>query len=107
MQFPLLEEVCADSAYLTGEIVDQVFNLGALPFIDLKSNTTGGNGGWFAKMVDKAKGDPEWFMKHYHQRSNAETVFSMVKATTGEPVWSKTPLAMKNEVFCKFIAHNL
>jgi transposase len=47
-------------------------------------------GGWFAGMINKYKDNPEEFMKHYHQRSNAETTFSMVKATTGEPVWAKT-----------------
>ncbi len=47
------------------------------------------------------------FLRHYHRRSNIETTFSMVKAKFGDAVRSKTDVAMKNEVLCKFLAHNL
>src|SRR5207244_3771318 len=96
--FPLVKEVCADSAYLSGDIVDQVFGLGARPYIMPKSDTTGGIGGLFKTMVDGWFENRDDFPKHYHQRSNAETVFSMVKAKFGEPVRSKSPVAMVNEV---------
>jgi integrase len=33
------------------------------------------------------------FMQHYHKRSNAETVFSMIKAKFGASVKAKTPTA--------------
>jgi hypothetical protein len=49
----------------------------------------------------------EEFDRHYHQRSNAESVFSMVKAKFRDHVRSKTDVAMKNEVLCKIIAHNI
>ena len=49
----------------------------------------------------------EDFEKHYHQRSNAESVFSMVKAKFRDNVRSKTDVAMKNEVLCKLICHNI
>jgi hypothetical protein len=42
-----------------------------------------------------------------HQRSNVESTFSMVKAKFRDYVRSKIDTAMKNEVLCKFIAHNL
>src|SRR5207248_4214083 len=47
------------------------------------------------------------FLKHYHQRSNAESTFSMVKAKFRDHVRSKTDTAMKNEVLCKFLCHNI
>ncbi len=47
------------------------------------------------------------FLKHYHQRSNAESAFSMVKAKFDDHVRSKTDVAMKNEVLCKFLSHNI
>ena len=47
------------------------------------------------------------FGKHYHQRSNAESCFSMVKAKFRDNVRSTSDIAMKNEVLCKFLAHNL
>lgn len=47
------------------------------------------------------------FMGRYHQRSNAESAFSMVKAKFRDHVRSKTDVAMKNEVLCKFLCHNI
>ena len=49
----------------------------------------------------------EEFMDHYHQRSNVESTFSMVKAKFGHAVRSKTDVAMANEALCKFICHNI
>jgi hypothetical protein len=49
----------------------------------------------------------EEFVKHYHQRSNVESTFSMVKAKFRDDVRSKTDTAMKNEVLCKFLCHNI
>src|SRR5580658_4375091 len=47
------------------------------------------------------------FLEHYHRRSNVESVFSMVKAKFRDAVRSKTDTAMKNEVLCKLICHNI
>src|SRR5437016_7577897 len=47
------------------------------------------------------------FLKHYHKRSNVESTFSMVKAKFRDHVRSKTDDAMKNEVLCKLLCHNL
>ena len=46
-------------------------------------------------------------MKHYHQRSNIESVFSMLKAKFRDHVRSRTDVAMRNEVLCKFLCHNV
>jgi hypothetical protein len=43
----------------------------------------------------------------YHQRSNVEAIFSMVKAKFREHVRSKTDVAMKNEVLFKLLWHNI
>ena len=47
------------------------------------------------------------FLAHYHQRSNVESTFSMIKRKFGDSLFSKTETAMKNEVFCKVLCHNL
>ncbi len=47
------------------------------------------------------------FYEHYHQRSNVESVFSMIKAKFGDVVRSKTETAMLNEVLCKIVCHNI
>ena len=49
----------------------------------------------------------EEFPLHYHQRSNVETTFSMVKAKFGTKVRSKTETAQVNEILCKLLCHNL
>src|SRR5438067_9531997 len=49
----------------------------------------------------------EEFLKHYHQRSNAESTWSMLKAKFRDCVRSKTDVAMKNEVLCKILCHNI
>ena len=47
------------------------------------------------------------FFAHYHQRSNVESTFSMVKRKFGKYLRSRTDTAMKNEALCKFLCHNL
>jgi transposase len=49
----------------------------------------------------------EEFLKHYHQRSNIESTFSMVKAKFRDHVRGRTDVAMRNEVLCKFLCHNI
>lgn len=46
-------------------------------------------------------------MKKYHKRSNVESTFSAIKRKFGDSVLSKTDTAMKNEVLCKILCHNL
>ena len=47
------------------------------------------------------------FLTHYHQRSNVESTFSMMKRKFGYSLRSKTDTAMRNEVLAKIVAHNL
>ena len=43
----------------------------------------------------------------YHQRSNVESVFSMVKRKFGDGLRSKTLTALNNEALAKLLCHNL
>ena len=47
------------------------------------------------------------FLTHYHQRSNVETTFSMVKAKFGGRLRSKGDKAQENEALCKILCHNI
>ena len=47
------------------------------------------------------------FLKHYHQRSNAESVFSAIKRKFGGHLRTKNEIAMANEILCKCLVHNL
>jgi transposase len=49
----------------------------------------------------------EEFMRHYHKRSNAESVFSMVKCKFGDPARSKSDVGQINEVLAKMLCHNM
>ena len=46
-------------------------------------------------------------LAHYHKRSNVETTIMMVKTKLGDKLKSKNFIAQKNELLCKFIAHNI
>jgi len=81
---------------------------GAVPYIPFKSNATGGNGpSLWKKFYHYFNFKQEEFSEHYHARSNVETVFSMVKGKFGSSVRSKDRTAQVNELYCKFLCHNL
>src|SRR5213079_1855820 len=83
-------------------------SLGGTAYIPFKSNSLPGTtGGIWEKMYGYFHFKREEFLKHYHQRSNVESTFSMVKAKFQDAVRSKTDVAMKNEVLCKFLCHNI
>lgn len=76
-------------------------------FIPFRVGTTGGIGGLFAKAFHYFSLCREEFCQHYHKWSNVESTFSMMKAKFGDSVRSKTDVAMKNEVLCKILCHNI
>ena len=100
-------EVSADKAYASLENFEAVAKMGGEAFIAFKSNTTGKVGGAFERAFHYFQFNQETYMQHYHRRSNVESCFSAVKRKFGDSVRNKNEAAMVNEVFCKFIAHNL
>ncbi len=102
-----IKEVSGDKAYLSVENVETIFAAGGIPFIAPKSNTTGAAGGLFERMFRYYQYEQEKFMKHYHKRSNVESLFSAVKRKFGDGVRSRTPAAMVNETYAKFVCNNL
>jgi transposase len=102
-----VKEVPADKAYLSCENLELVERLGGTAYIPFKSNNTGAAGGLFELMFHYYNFHREEFLKHYHQRSNAESTFSMLKAKFRDHVRAKTKTAMVNEVLCKVLCHNI
>jgi transposase len=103
-----VKEVPADKAYLSHDNLALVAELGGTAFIPFKSNSQVGEAGsLWERMYFYYQWRREDFLKHYHQRSNAESTFAMVKAKFRDHVRSKTDVAMKNEVLCKFLCHNI
>jgi transposase len=102
-----MTEVSADKAYSCIFNMEEATRHGATPFIDFKKNARGTNEGVWSKMFHFFSFKKDEFMTHYHQRSNVESTFSMIKAKFGDAVRSKTEIAMKNEALCKLLAHNI
>lgn len=103
-----IKEVPADKAYLSHDNLELVDKLGGVAYVPFKSNSVQGEAGrLWEKMYLYYQFNREDFMAHYHQRSNAESVFSMVKAKFRDNVRSRTDVAMKNEVLCKLLCHNI
>jgi transposase len=103
-----VKEVPADKAYLSHDNLALVEKLGGTAYVPFKSNSQPGEAGslwekmYFYYHLHRAE-----FLQHYHQRSNAESTFSMVKAKFRDHVRSRVSTAMVNEVLCKFLCHNI
>jgi transposase len=102
-----VKQVSADKAYLSVENVETVAECGGTAFIPPKVNTTGGVGGLFEKMFHYYLFRRDEFLKHYHRRSNIESVFSAIKRKFGDSVRSRNGVAQVNESLAKALAHNL
>ncbi len=103
-----IKEVVADKAYLSRDNLNLVASLGATAYVPFKSNSVPGEAGTiWERMFHYYSFNREAFLKRYHQRSNVESTFAMLKAKFRDHVRSKTDVAMKNEVLCKFLCHNI
>ncbi len=81
---------------------------GGTPYIPFKSNTViPKDDSIWAKMYHLFMFNREEFMRHYHQRSNVESVFSMIKGKFGDAVRSKSDVGQVNEVLAKVLCHNM
>jgi predicted nucleic acid-binding Zn finger protein len=102
-----VKEVSADLAYSTHDNLETVVAAGVTPYIPFKKNSSDAAGGLWAQMYHYFHLHRDEFDAHYHQRSNVESTFSMVKAKFGDGCRSKLDVAMKNEVLAKCLCHNL
>jgi hypothetical protein len=100
-------EVSADKAYGSVENFETVAECGGQAFIAFKSNATGACGGLYEKMFHFFQYKRDEYMGRYHKRSNVESTFSMIKRKHGDSVRCRDDIAMRNEVLCKLLAHNL
>lgn len=103
-----IKQLAGDKAYLSAANLELIDRLGGAAFIEFKSNSKGGNASavW-NRMFHFFSFNRELFDRYYHQRSNVETTFAMVKAKFSEQIRSKTPVAQTNELLCKLVAHNI
>ena len=102
-----MSEVSADKAYLSDANLRHIEGHGARPYIPFKSNTTGrGSPRWRRLYAYFTLNEMEW-RTHYHQRSNVETTFSMIKGKFGDSVRAKSYHGQVNEILLKVLCHNI
>ncbi len=104
-----IKEVSCDRAYSSRANLQLIRDEGAIPFIPFKTNVTGKRAKYeiWKKMYHYFMYKHEEFLQHYHKRSNAETVFHMIKTKFRDNVRSKDKTAQVNELLCKVLAHNI
>ena len=107
-----VKEVSADRAYSSRSNLHAIHNAGAMAYIPFKKGSTAAvthhkfDGLW-SRMWAYYQYKQAEFLERYHQRSNVETTFAMVKAKFGGSVRAKTPTAQVNEALLKFVCHNI
>jgi len=104
-----IQEVSADKAYTSRNNFEAVHQIGGIPYIPFKSNSTQrslGSSTW-RKMFYYFKFYNAEFMNHYHKRSNVETTFFMMKSKFNDMLKSKTRTAQINEMLLKALCHNI
>jgi transposase len=103
-------EISCDKAYSSRKNLELIENVGAVPFIPFKKNVSGrrdrGSGTW-KKMYAYFIYKHDEFLEHYHKRSNAETVFSSIKAKFKDNLRSKGRTAQVNELLLKILCYNI
>lgn len=102
-----VKEVPADKAYLSNDNLELIESLGATVFIPFKSNSLATGTPLWERMYHFFAYRRYEFLSHYHQRSNVESTFSMIKRKFGDAIRAKADTAMKKEVLAKVLAHNL
>lgn len=102
-----VREVSADKAYNVVYNQKAIDAAGARAFMPFKSSHNGARGGIWADAYHFWNLHRNEFNEHYHKRSNIESTVWMIKSKFGGHVRSKTEIAMRNEVYCKVLAHNI
>ncbi|MFH0889946.1 MAG: transposase [Candidatus Aenigmatarchaeota archaeon] len=104
-----IKELSADKGYSSRKSYEIVDKIGGQALIPFKINATGKSKGSpiYHKMYHYFKFHQPEFMARYHQRSNIESTFFMLKKKFGDSLKSRNKTAQVNELLCKVLAHNL
>ncbi len=91
-----LREVEADKAYSSRSNLEQVAQVGTMPYIPFKSNTTGESEGseMWEKLWHIFQCNREEFLSYYHKRSNVESTMWMIKSKFDEHNRNKTDVEL-------------
>jgi len=108
-QYFKLIEVSADKAYSSRANLKVVHDHMGVPFIPFKKNATGRMKGCliWRRMYNLFTKNYEEFAKHYHLRSNSETVFAMIKRKFSPKLRCKSEAGQDNEILLMALCHNI
>lgn len=104
-----MKEVSADKGYSSRKCMEAVKKHGAIPYIAFRRHSRGlaqGSQIW-RTMFKHFRDHKEDFLAHYHLRSNAESVFSMMKRKQGSYLRTRHEVSQTNEILCKVLVHNI
>lgn len=104
-----MKQFVADKAYSSREILSFIEDMNMNPYIPFKKNANGKAKGFFIwkKMYNLFKTKNDEYMTIYHQRSNVETCFHMLKTRFGDRLLTKNLTANQNEILARILCHNL
>jgi transposase len=117
-----LGEVSADKAYSGMQNLAAVEDRGGVALVPFKSNATGTlsiphrrtegrdvrhEAAIWRRLFHYYNLERDAFLARYHQRSNVESTFSMMKHKFGDALRSKTQTAQFNEALLKVLCHNI
>ena len=101
--------LCADSAYLSRRNCNLVAKKGRTPYIKPKKNSrmeAKGSQAW-RSMIKLYREDRRMFDRHYHQRSQVESVYSVLKTVFGNHLTSRRRKAQRRELMCRVVVYNI
>lgn len=105
-----ISEMPLDKGYLSRLNAQLIANIGAHPYIALKSNTSSalslGYPAW-NNMIHEAWEHKEEYETHYHRRSVVEGIFNAFKERFGREVASKIRHNQNVDVLCRVVAWNM
>ncbi|HEX8378312.1 MAG TPA: transposase [Pedobacter sp.] len=105
-----VSEISADKAYLSKANLQAAMDKNAYPYIAWKSNSREtkkeGNDLW-NKLYHFYALNQEKFLERYHQRSNVESTFSMIKSKFSGSLRAKNKTSQTNEALAKILCHNI
>lgn len=103
-----VKEVCADKGYSSLANLQHITMMEAQPYVPFFTRAVGHTPSplWNRLFHYFQMNRPE-FLARYHQRSNAESVFSSMKRKFADRLRSKTETAQTNEVLLKVLCHNI
>ena len=102
-------DTCLDAAYLSRQNCTLIAKKGRSPIIKPKRNTTirkRGSQAW-RDMMTLWFEDEATFLKRYHQRSKAESVYSALKRCYGNYLASHKRRAQRRELHLKTLTYNI